>query len=133
MKTNKSKKKSVKITKRPHKLSIESPTKTKKTTTKSSFKALKKRMVVFCTEEEEHYIRVFAASKKQTLSDYLLAIPRKKIARARCNLSDCSGLHIPNKETQKVLRDTDTGKNLESHKSLDDFWKAMGVNPDAFN
>ena len=38
---------------------------------------------------------------------------------------------IPNKETEKVLRDTENGKNLVTHKSIQDFWKAMGIDPNA--
>ena len=49
----------------------------------------------------------------------------------QCDFPGCSGDHEPNKEPEKVFRDTDAGQNLESHNSLKDFWKAMGMNPNA--
>ena len=34
---------------------------------------------------------------------------------------------IPNKLTQKVLNETDDGKNLVRHKSTDDMFKTLGI------
>ena len=34
--------------------------------------------------------------------------------------------HIPNKETEKVMKDTEKGKNIISHKTLKDFWRYLG-------
>lgn len=89
----------------------------------------KTRLVLSCTEEEKRYIKVLAAIENKTISDYLLEKPRKKIPNVKCDHPGCSGVHVPNKETAKVLRDTDAGRNLESHNSLEDFWKAMGMKP----
>lgn len=91
----------------------------------------KTRLVLSCTEEEKRYIKVLAAIENKSISDYLLEKPRKKIPSAKCDFSGCSGVHTPNKKTEKVFKDTDAGQNLESHNSLEDFWKAMGMKPDA--
>lgn len=90
----------------------------------------KTRIVLSCTEEEKRYIKVLAALESKSISDYLLDQPRKKMPHAKCNFQDCDGVHTPNKKTSKVLRDTEKGLNLESHESLEDFWKAMGIKPD---
>src|ERR1700723_2118105 len=91
----------------------------------------KTRLVLSCTEEEKRYIRVLAAIENKSISDYLLDGPRKKIPSVKCDFPGCNGVHEPNEETAKVLRETDDGINLETHNSLEDFWKAMGMNPNA--
>lgn len=91
----------------------------------------KTRLVLSCTEKEKRYIRVLSALENKTISDYLLEKPRQKMPEMQCDFPGCSGLHEPNTETEKVFKDTDAGRNLESHASLKDFWKAMGMKPDA--
>ncbi|NGX42407.1 MAG: hypothetical protein K940chlam7_00687 [Chlamydiae bacterium] len=81
----------------------------------------KVRLSVDCTENERMYIKMLAAKEKKTISEYLLSLTYKHMPKKR----------IPNKETQKVLRETEEGKNLENHDSLDDFWEAMGMNSNA--
>ena len=51
--------------------------------------------------------------------------------KMQCDFPGCSGAHEPNKETEKVFRDTDAGRNLESHHSLKVFFTAMGMKPNA--
>ena len=81
----------------------------------------KVRLSVDCTENERMYIKMLAAKEKKTISEYLLSLTYKYMPKQR----------IPNKETQKVMSETEEEKNLESHDSLDDFWKAMGMDPNA--
>jgi hypothetical protein len=101
----------------PSKLSIAAPERT--------------RLVLSITEEEKKYIKVLAAMENKTITDYLLESPRKKMPKMRCPSPGCDGAHIPNKKTAKVLKDSEAGINLESHDNLDDFWEAMGMNPNA--
>jgi hypothetical protein len=109
--------KTVYVKRRAHEMSIQAPERT--------------RLVLSCTEEEKRYIRVLAAIENKTVSDYLLDGPRKKIPSVKCDFPECNGVHEPNEETAKVLRETDAGIGLESHESLEDFWKAMGMKPNA--
>lgn len=112
---NKKKKKATKISCPPAKMHVVTPEKT--------------RLVLSCTEEEKRFIKVLAAIENKSVSDYLLDAPRKKIPNVKCNFPGCDGTHVPNKKTAKVLKETEAGMNLESHDSLDDFWKAMGIKP----
>jgi len=89
----------------------------------------KTRLVLSCTEEEKRYIKVLAAIENKSISDYLLEKPRQKMPEMQCDFPGCNGSHKPNKETEKVFKDTDAGRNLETHNSLKDFWKAMGMKP----
>ena len=81
--------------------------------------------VLSCTEDEKRYIKALAAMENMSVSDYLLEKPRKKMPGMKCNFPGCDGTHIPNKETARVLRESEAGINLESHDSLESFWKAM--------
>lgn len=116
---SKSKTKTVRVRSRVSKMSIASSEKT--------------RLVLSCTEEEKRYIKVLAALENKSISEYLLEKPRQKMPELQCDFPGCSGDHKPNKETEKVFKDTDAGLNLESHNSLKDFWKAMGMKPNAKN
>jgi hypothetical protein len=42
----------------------------------------------------------------------------------------CSRKHVPNAETIEALKESREDP-LESYKTLEDFWKAMGINPNA--
>ncbi|ADI38552.1 putative uncharacterized protein [Waddlia chondrophila 2032/99] len=81
----------------------------------------KVRLSVDCTEDERMYIKMLAAKEKKTISEFLISLARNRMPQGK----------IPNKETQKILRETEEGKNLESHESLRDFWKSMGIDPNA--
>lgn len=87
------------------------------------------RLSVDCSEQERMYIKMLSTKNNMTISEYLLSFARKEMPKS--TLHHCKQTHKPNKETEKVLRDTEAGKNLESHDSLEDFWEAMGMKPDA--
>lgn len=91
----------------------------------------KTRLVISCTEEERKYIKVLAALEDKTVSDFLLDPPRKKMPKSSCSYLGCDGVHVPNEETAKVLKDSKKGLNVESHASIEDFWKSMGMEPNA--
>lgn len=81
----------------------------------------KVRLSVDCTENERMYIKMLAVREKKTISQFLLSLARDQMPQKG----------MPNKETQKVLMETENGKNLESHDSLEDFWSDMGMDPNA--
>ncbi len=72
---------------------------------------------------------MLAAKERKTISEYLLSFPRARMPKAKCNFPGCSGIHEPNKLTEKVLRESEIGENLEHHESIEDFWKSMGIDP----
>jgi hypothetical protein len=65
---------------------------------------------------------MLAAKKHMSISELLLATVRKMLP--------CSRKQKPNNETIEALKESREGK-LESYDTLDDFWKAMGVDPNA--
>jgi len=102
--------KKIQIKKRAHPMSIVSPE--------------KERLVLSCTKEEKRYIKVLAAKNNMTMSEYLLSFARKEMPKS-CS-QHCERSHVPNKETAKVLKETDEGKNLVEYDNIDDFWDALG-------
>lgn len=91
----------------------------------------KTRLVLTCTEDEKVYIKMLAAKERKTISEYLLSFPRARMPKSACNFPGCNGIHKPNKLTEKVLRESEKGENLEHHESLEDFWKSMGIDLNA--
>lgn len=82
----------------------------------------KVRLTVECSSDERMYIKMLATKKQMTISELLLTAVRKIIP--------CSRNHEPNAETIEALKESREGK-LESYKTVNDFWKAMGIDPNA--
>lgn len=82
----------------------------------------KVRLTVECTIDERTYIKMLAAKKHKTISEFLLTPLRESMPSPK--------VKKPNDETAKALKESREGK-LESYKTLDDFWNAMGIDPNA--
>lgn len=89
----------------------------------------KVRLSVDCTKQERMYIKMLAARKHITISEYLLNLARNEMPE--CEGNHCSLNHEPNEETAKVLRESEKGENLIEHKSIDEFWSALGFRKNA--
>lgn len=81
----------------------------------------KVRLTVECSFDERTYIKMLAAQNHMTISEFLLSSVREM-------LPDSS--QVPNAETVKSLKESRKNK-LKSYKNLDEFWKAMGIDPNA--
>ncbi len=82
----------------------------------------KVRLTVECSLDERTYIKMLAAKKHMTISEFLLTSVRE--------IMPCTRTHEPNAETIEALKESRKGK-LESYETLDEFWKAMGIDPNA--
>lgn len=82
----------------------------------------KVRLTVECSLDERTYIKVLAAKKHITISELLLASVRQKIPSGSS--------HKPNAATTEALKESREGE-LESYESLEEFWEAMGIDPNA--
>lgn len=71
-----------------------------------------------CSIDERTYIKMLAAKKHMTISEYILSYIRQAMPRT------------PNAETVEALNESREG-NLQSYKTLEDFWEAMGIDPNA--
>lgn len=89
------------------------------------------RISVDCTDEEKRYIKMLAAREGMSMSEYLLSFPRSQMPDFnKCDHPKCDGKHEPNEESKKALKESREGKGTV-FSSLDDFWKAMGIKPNA--
>lgn len=82
----------------------------------------KVRLTVECSFDERTYIKMLAAKKHVTISELLLAPLRSVLPPDET--------HEPNAETREALKESREGK-LISYETIDDFWKAMGIDPNA--
>lgn len=89
----------------------------------------KVRLSVDCTEQERAYIKMLAAKRRLTISDYLLSFARREMPK--CGEHHCKQSHEPNEETVKVLQETDQGTNLIEYETLDEFWDSLGFSQHA--
>lgn len=77
----------------------------------------KVRMVIDCSLEERAYIKMLAARKHMTISEYFLSFAKEELS---------SKPKIPNKTTLEAHQEALEGGGT-SYESMDDFWSDMGV------
>lgn len=82
----------------------------------------KVRLSVECSINERTMIKVLAAKNHMTISDFLLAPVRVKKSPKKKNQ--------PNAGTIKALKES-REKKLTTYDTLEDFWEAMGIDPNA--
>lgn len=78
------------------------------------------KISVDVSEEERALIKMIAAKKKMTISEFIMSFVRPNIPHSQ-----------PNAETKKAIRDMEENKNLTRYKTVDDFWADMGLDPNA--
>jgi|EndMetStandDraft_5_1072996.scaffolds.fasta_scaffold38331_4 alpha-mannosidase len=82
----------------------------------------KVRVVIECSLDERACIKMLAARKHMTISEYFLSMAKEEMIRKQPNL--------PNKETLAAMNELDEGGG-HSFDSMEDFWEQMGMNPNA--
>lgn len=78
------------------------------------------KISVDVSEEERTYIKMIAAKKKMTISEFVMSYVRPNLPHS-----------APNAETKKAIRDIEENKDLTRYKTVDDFWADMGLDPNA--
>lgn len=78
------------------------------------------KISVDVSEEERIYIKMIAAKKKMTISEFIMSYVRPNIPHS-----------LPNAETIKAFKDIEENKNLTRYKNVEDFWADMGLDPNA--
>lgn len=79
----------------------------------------KAKVTIDCTVDERAYIKMLAARAHMNLSEFILSYLRKDFPQEK-----------PNKATHKAMQESKEGKGIQCD-SLEDFWKKMGMSPDA--
>jgi hypothetical protein len=78
------------------------------------------KVTIDVSEDERTYIKMLATKKKMTISEFIMSYVRPNIPNDE-----------PNVETQKAMRDVDEKKNLTRCNSIEEFWKVVGIDPNA--
>ena len=78
------------------------------------------KVSVDVSEEERTYIKMIAAKKKMTISEFIMSFVRPNIPHSEQNI-----------ETKKAMSDITNNKNLTRYKNVDEFWADMGIDPNA--
>ncbi|MBA3722243.1 MAG: hypothetical protein H0W88_07570 [Parachlamydiaceae bacterium] len=79
------------------------------------------KLTIQLTEDERTFIKLQATNKRMTISEFIMSFVRPNISQDK----------EPNVETKKAIKDIQENKNLERYKTIDDFWAAMGIDPNA--
>lgn len=77
----------------------------------------KVRVVIDCSVEERAYIKMLAARKHMTISEYFLSITKEELSRKSL---------VPNKTTLAAHQEALDGGGT-AYNSMDDFWTDMGI------
>lgn len=78
------------------------------------------KVTIDVSEEERTYIKILATKKKMTISEFIMSFVKPNIPHDE-----------PNAETQKAMREVDERKNLTRCNSIEEFWKEVGIDPNA--
>jgi len=78
------------------------------------------KVTIECSVDERAYIKILAARAHMNLSEFILSYLKK----------DFPDFRAPNKVTIDSMKELDEGRGIHCS-SLDDFWKKMGMSPDA--
>lgn len=78
------------------------------------------KVTIDLSDDERMYIKILATKNKMTISEFIMSFVRPNIPHDE-----------PNAKTQKAMRDVDERKNLTRCNSIEEFWSAVGLNPNA--
>lgn len=81
----------------------------------------KVRVVIECSLNERACIKMLAARKHMTISEYFLAMAKKEMTVKS---------KTPNKDTLAAMKELDEGDG-HAFESIEDFWEQMGIDPNA--
>lgn len=85
----------------------------------------KVRVVIECSLDERACIKMLAARKHMTISEFVLSMARDEMVEKLPGKSK-----MPNKKTKAAMKELEEGGG-HSFKTLEDFWEQMGINPNA--
>jgi hypothetical protein len=96
--------------------------KEKKSIEKKSYRAREARLTIDCSIEQKKKIKMLAASKEMSITDFMLELVEEKYTWCPLGLS-----HLPNAETIASMEASERGEGVKSFKSIDDLFKDLGI------
>jgi len=89
---------------------------------KKVFRAREARLTIDCSSEQKKKIKMLAASKEMSITDFMLQLVEEKYTWCPLGLS-----HIPNAETIAAIEASDRGEGIKSFESLEDMFEDLGI------
>jgi antitoxin component of RelBE/YafQ-DinJ toxin-antitoxin module len=89
---------------------------------KKTYRAREARLTIDCTAEQKKKIKMLAAAKEMSITDFMLELVEEKYTWCPLGLS-----HIPNAETIASMEASEKGKGVKSFNSMDDLFKDLGI------
>lgn len=94
----------------------------KKEEKKKTYRAREARLTIDCSAEQKKKIKMLAASKEMSITDFMLELVEEKYTWCPLGLS-----HIPNAETIASMEASGRGEGIKSFDSMDDLFKELGI------
>lgn len=89
---------------------------------KKSHRAREARLTIDCSAEQKRKIKMLAASRDMSITDFMLELVEEKYTWCPLGLS-----HIPNSETIASIEESERGKGVKSFESMDDLYKDLDL------
>lgn len=89
---------------------------------KKIHRAREARLTIDCSAEQKKKIKMLAASREMSITDFMLELVEQKFTWCPLELS-----HSPNAETITSIEDSEKGKGIKSFESMDDLYKDLGL------
>jgi len=94
----------------------------KKEVQKKTIRTRAARLTIDCSTEQKKKIKMLAASKEMTITDFMLELVEEKYTWCPLGLS-----HIPNDETITSIEASERGEGIRSFNSIDDLLEDLGI------
>jgi hypothetical protein len=89
---------------------------------KKIYRAREARLTIDCTAEQKKKIKILAASKDMTITDFMLGLVEDKYSWCPLGFS-----HIPNEETVASIETSERGEGVKRFQSMDALFKDLGI------
>jgi len=96
--------------------------KEKKEAQKKGYRTREARLTIDCSAEQKKKIKMLAASREMSITDFMLELVEEKYTWCPVELS-----HIPNTETIASIEASERGERVKSFDSMDALFKDLGI------
>ncbi|OJU81809.1 MAG: hypothetical protein BGO10_07955 [Chlamydia sp. 32-24] len=89
---------------------------------KKTHRAREARLTIDCSADQKKKIKMLAAEKEMTITDFMLQLVEEKYSWCPIGLS-----HIPNEESVKSIEASERGEGLKNFNSMNELYKDLGI------
>ncbi len=89
---------------------------------KKTYRIRETRLTIDCSAEQKKKIKMLAASREMSITDFMLELVEEKYTWCPLGLR-----HIPNIETISSIEASERGEGVKSFNSMDELFKDLGI------